>query len=174
MTTHEFTLTFDITAVAAAPDDCVEALGAHGCDAALIGIGRTGRIALRFSRVADSPWQAVTSALRDVRSALPGAALLEASPDFVGVTDIAEIVGRSRQNIRQLMLSCGASAPPPVHEGHPSIWHLAEVLAWLRDDKRYVIDDDLIAMAKTTRQLNLAVAQRGVDRSVQDELAAFV
>jgi predicted DNA-binding transcriptional regulator AlpA len=174
VTTYEFTLTFDIIAVSAAPDDCVEALGAHGCDDALVGIGRTGRIALRFSRAADSPWQAVTSALRDVRSALPGAALLEASPDFVGVTEVAQIVGRSRQNIRQLMLSCGASAPPPVHEGQPSIWHLADVLTWLRDSKRYVIDDDLIAMARTNMQLNLAVAQRAADPSAQDAIAALV
>ena len=173
MTTHEFTLTFDITAVAAATDDCVEA-PSRGCDDALVGIGRTGRIALRFSRVADSPWQAVTSALRDVRSALPGAALLEASPDFVGVTEVAVIVGRSRQNIRQLMLSCGPSAPPPVHEGQPSIWHLADVLAWLRDSKRYAIADDLIAMAKTNMQLNLAVAQRAADPSAQDVIAALV
>ena len=174
MIPYEFTLTFDITAVDAAPDDCVEALGAHGCDDALVGIGRTGRIALRFSRTADSPWQAVTSALRNVHAALPGAALLEASPDFVGVTEIAEIVGRSRQNIRQLMVSCGASAPPPVHEGQPSIWHLADVLTWLRDSKRYVIDDDLIAMAKTNMQLNLAVAQRAADPSAQDVIAALV
>jgi hypothetical protein len=140
----------------------------------MVGIGKTGRMALRFSRVADSPWQAATTALRDARAALPGAVLLEASPDFVGVTDIAEIVGRSRQNIRQLMLSCGASAPAPVHEGQLSIWHLADVLTWLRDAKRYRIDDDLIAMTKTTMQLNLAVAERRMDPSVQDEIAALV
>ena len=98
-------------------------------------------------------------------------------PDTIGptmVTEVAQIVGCSRQNIRQLMLTCGASAPPPVHEGQPSIWHLADVLTWLRDIKHYEIDDDLMAMTKATMQLNLAVAQRGVDHSVQNEIAALV
>jgi hypothetical protein len=38
----------------------------------------------------------------------PGAELVEASPDFVGLTDVADLVGCSRQNIRKLMLTHSA------------------------------------------------------------------
>jgi len=68
----------------------------------------------------------------DVRSAVPSARLIEVAPDLVGLTDVAEIVGVSRQNICKLMLAHPGSFPAPVHEGSASIWHLADVLAWLQ------------------------------------------
>ncbi len=60
---------------------------------------------------------------------MPSATLIEAAPDLVGLTDIADIVGMSRQNMRKLMLAHPASFPPPVHEGASSLWRLWEVLA---------------------------------------------
>jgi hypothetical protein len=87
---------------------------------------------------------------------------------------VFEKLSPEKRRASLLMLSCGASAPPPVHEGQPSIWHLADVLTWLRDSKRYMIDDDLFAMAKTNMQLNLAVAKRAADPSAQDAIAALV
>jgi hypothetical protein len=40
----------------------------------------------------------------DVRAALPEAILIEAAPDYVGLSDVADSVGVTRQNLRKLML----------------------------------------------------------------------
>ncbi len=80
------------------PDVLVERLGEAGCDDALVGIGQPGRLALEFTREADSAEPAVRSALADVKHAIPSARLIEAAPDFVGLTDVAEVAGVSRQN----------------------------------------------------------------------------
>src|SRR5690348_6260120 len=102
MTDYEFTLKFTLPDSATDTDQCVEALAAAGCDDALVGVGQSGRIALNFTRTAKSAFEAVSTALRDVRKAIPEAVLVEASPDFVGLTDVAEIAGFTRQNMRKL------------------------------------------------------------------------
>lgn len=115
-------------------DAWVERLGEAGCDDAMVGIGQPGRLALEFTREAESADAAMYSALADVRRAAPSAKLIEAAPDWVGLTEVAEIVNVSRQNIRKLMLSHPDSFPTPVHQGGTSIWHLADVLACCRSD----------------------------------------
>jgi predicted DNA-binding transcriptional regulator AlpA len=60
----------------------------------------------------------------DVRSAVPGAWLIEVAPDLVGLTDVADIVGVSRQNMRKLMQTHPGSFPVPVHQGNSSIWRM--------------------------------------------------
>jgi hypothetical protein len=86
-------------------DEIVERLGEAGCDDALVGIGQPGRLALEFTREAENAAAAVRSALAGVRMAVPSARLIEAAPDLVGLTDVAGIVGVSRQNMRKLMLA---------------------------------------------------------------------
>jgi hypothetical protein len=80
-------------------------------------LGQPGRIALNFCRQAKSAENALLSALADVKKALPDAILIEAAPDYVGLSDVADSVGVSRQNLRKLMLQHHASFPVPVHEG---------------------------------------------------------
>ena len=175
MKDFEFTLRFDTSACDESGEELAELLAAHGCDDATIGIGVPSRVALMFTRQADSMIEAVVSAVRDVRSALPGATLVEASPDFVGVTELADFVGRSRQNIRKLLVTCGRWGPTPVHEGSSSVWHLAPVLLWLRDEKSYHVEDDLLELATATMQFN-RVAQEvsiggPVDRKIRSALS---
>ncbi|MDA8383730.1 MAG: transcriptional regulator, partial [Betaproteobacteria bacterium] len=129
---YTFTLKYQLADDDRDPDALVERLGEAGCDDALVGIGQPGRIALEFTREADSADAAVRSALAAVRSAVPSARLIEVAPDLVGLTDVADIVGVSRQNMRKLMLTHPGSFPAPVHEGSASIWHLADVLTWLQ------------------------------------------
>ena len=105
----------------------------------MIGIGQPGRLALEFTREAENAEAAVRSALADVRIAIPSARLIEVAPDLVGLTDVAEIVGVSRQNMRKLMLAYPSSFPAPVHEGSASIWHLADVLTWLQAKGSYLL-----------------------------------
>ncbi|GGG55460.1 hypothetical protein GCM10011403_10680 [Pseudohongiella nitratireducens] len=87
-------------------------------------------LALEFSREAVSVEKAIHTALADVKNVTPSARLIEVSPDLVGLTDIADLVGVSRQAMRKLMLTHPETFPLPVHEGSASIWHLAEDHAW--------------------------------------------
>jgi hypothetical protein len=59
MMEFEFTLKFTLTTDSPGVDELVEHLGAAGCDDALVGIGQSGRIALEFTREADSAKQAI-------------------------------------------------------------------------------------------------------------------
>ena len=74
---YTFTLKYQLTEDDSDPDGLVERLGEAGCDDALVGIGQPGRLALEFTREADSADAAVRSALADVRSAVPSARLIE-------------------------------------------------------------------------------------------------
>ena len=133
----------------------VERLGAAGCDDALVGMGQPGRLALEFSREATSAEEAVRTALVDVKSAVPSARLIEASPDLVGLTDVADVIGVSRQAMRKLMLTHRGTFPMPVHEGSASIWHLAEVLDWLNMRGGYQIDTKILEVAKVMLEVNI-------------------
>ena len=57
-------------------DKALNALYKEGCDDALVGIGRTGYIALDFYREADSYLEAVASAKKDIAKAVPQAILV--------------------------------------------------------------------------------------------------
>ena len=174
MKQYEFTLKFVLPSPGADMDAFVERLGAAGCDDAAVGIGQRGRIALSFTRAADSAEKAVLGGISDVRRAIPEASLMEASPDLVGLTDVAELLHVSRQNVRKLILTADAVVPAPVHEGRPTIWRLAKVLQWLQEQKNHQVDEDLIALARTTMQVNLAVEQRDADGLSQGEILALL
>lgn len=75
MKQFSFTLTFDLPDPTDNPDRYVDALYEAGCSDASIGIGRDGRIGLNFTRVARTELEAVSSAIIDVKKAIPGARL---------------------------------------------------------------------------------------------------
>jgi len=171
---YTFTLKYQLADDDRDPDGLVERLGEAGCDDALVGIGQLGRLALEFTREADSADAAVRGALADVRRAAPSASLIEVAPDLVGLTDVADIVGVSRQNMRKLMLAHPGSFPTPVHEGSASIWHLADVLAWLQAKGSYSLAKDVLEVARAALQVNVAKEGRRLSRSASKELEALV
>lgn len=171
---YEFTLKFTLPANHPPVEDLVERLGEAGCDDALVGIGQANRIALEFTREADSAKSAIFSALATVKAAIPGAKLLEVTPDFVGLSDVAERVGVSRQNMRKLMLAHKNHFPVPVHEGSAALWHLAPVLAWLRERADYAIPASLLEVAHIAMQINLAKEANQIERNVHKELIELV
>ena len=171
---YTFTLKYQLTDADRDPDALVERLGEAGCDDALVGIGQPGRLALEFTREAADADEAVRSALADVRCAAPTARLIEVAPDLVGLTDVADIVGVSRQNMRKLMLAHPGSFPAPVHEGSASIWHLADVLAWLQAKGSYSLATDVLDVARVALQVNVAKEGRRLPRSASKELQALV
>ena len=174
MSEYEFTLTFTLPSPGVDIDDLVERLGAGGCEDAAIGVGVRGRVALRFAREAETAAKAVFSGIANVKTAIPDATLIEASPDLVGLTDVAGLLHVTRQNVRKLIVDCEALAPAPVHEGRPTIWHLAKVLGWLREEKNYPIEEGLAELAYTTMQINLAVGSKDTDRAAQREILALL
>jgi len=170
---YTFTLKYQLADDDDDQDALVERLGAVGCDDALVGIGQPGRLALAFTRDACDADAAVFSALADVRRAVPSATLIEAAPDLVGLTDVADIVGVSRQNMRKLMVS-HADFPAPVHTGSAAIWHLADVLQWLQAKGNYALDPALLEVARVTLQVNLAKEGRRLSGALADEIEALV
>jgi hypothetical protein len=52
--------------------------------------------------------------------------------------------------------------------------HHPDLLRWLREVKHYRIDDRLVDVAETTRQVNLAIAGKAADRRAQREILALL
>jgi predicted DNA-binding transcriptional regulator AlpA len=176
MREYEFTLKFKLQSSNIDPDIYVEQLYESGCDDAVIGTGKKGYIGLNFIRESSSAYEAIASAVRDVKKAIPEANLIEASPDFVGVTDIANLLGCTRQNIQKLISKNDSECPPAIYGGSHSIWHLANILEWLIENKKYSINEyeSLLEIAKTSMTLNLAKQSEMLDPNMQENFKTLV
>ena len=170
---YTFTLRYQLDEDGRDADSLVELLGESGCDDALVGIGQPSRVALEFTRQAPGAAEAVRSALADVRKALPEARLIEVAPDLVGLSDVAEIVGVSRQNMRKLMVTHPASFPAPVHEGSTALWHLADLLQWLQARGNYSVANELLDVATVALQVNLAKEKHRLSKSFAEDFEAL-
>ena len=95
MKEYDFTLKYRLGIPNEDAEKYLEALAESGCEDAIVGVGQSGRIALNFIREAETALDAISSALSDVQKAIPEAKLIEAAPDFVGVTDLADLFGFS-------------------------------------------------------------------------------
>jgi hypothetical protein len=143
--THAFTLV--LTGVSEVTDALEESLFESGCDDALLGY-RDGIVYLDFDREATSFREAVLSALADVARA--GFEVARVEPDeFVTAADIAQRSGRSRENIRQLLLGTrgpgGFPAPVACLKGRSPLWRWAEVAEWLKEKKDYRENSNLLS-----------------------------
>jgi len=157
---YEFKLVYKLPSSQANIDHVMQRLGAAHCTDALVGLGWMGHISLEFMREAGSARKALQSAMSDVKRALPEAVLIEASPDWVGLTDVADLMGVSRQNMRQMMHRHIDHFPVPVHVGSSAIWHLKEILDFLSN--RHL---------ETPRHMtDLAAETMWVNRNNQDQL----
>jgi hypothetical protein len=174
VTAYDFELSFALPPDDSDIDDLADRLFESGCDDATLGVGLMGHVALMFTRESGSARDAVLGALADVRRAIPDARLEEAGPDLVGLTDVADLLHVTRQNVRKLAFSGRSLPPTPVHEGRPTIWHLSTMLDWLQREKGYPVDDRLVELSWTTMQVNLAVSGRDADRHAQREILALL
>ncbi|MEO1446514.1 MAG: hypothetical protein AAFV46_09805, partial [Cyanobacteria bacterium J06635_11] len=92
-----------------------------------------------------------------------------------GFTDIAETVGCSRQNIRKLFLATSSSCPHPSYShGNPALWHLADVLLWLQQNKGYSIHPAFIDIATITKSLNTLINWRQLTPEQRQQAEAIV
>ncbi len=154
---YEFTVTFSLPNAGGDPERYLDALFEAGCDDALAGIGQAGLIALDFEREAADAVEAVRSAIADVRRAIPDAEIVEVSPDLVGMTDIARLLGCSRQNVRKYALST-TTFPKPLHAGDSLLlWHLVDIASWAEKSKKYHnrVGPRLLELAAVTCRMNL-------------------
>jgi predicted DNA-binding transcriptional regulator AlpA len=166
---YEFTLKFKVEPEKTSEDDIHVRLGEAGCTDALVGLGLPGYVGLEFIREAGSAEEAILSALADVKKALPGATFVEAGPDFVGLTDVADLLGMSRQNMRKLFISHAASFPPPVHGGASMVWHLAQVLEFLKT-RAYEFTPSVLEVATASMQVNIAKERTLLDARLDERL----
>ena len=138
-------------------NEYLDVLFENGCDDATISTGQLGMLSLSFTREAIDASVAVESAINDVKKAIPSAKLVEATPDIVNISEISSILGHSRQYTRKLFNSDTSSLPAPIHIGNPSIWHLSEVLDWLKSlgKQENKINENLFELSHITRQINI-------------------
>jgi len=164
MEKFDFELIFKLTDGKEDSSKYLDALFENGCDDATISTGQLGVISLSFTREANSASEAVHSAINDVQKAIPSAKLIEASPDIVSISDISSILGHSRQYTRKLFNSHASSLPTPIHIGNPSIWHLSEVLKWLKSTRKQEskINEKLIELSHITKQINIQRHSNGL------------
>lgn len=174
MNTYEFILKFTLPGASENGASYVDALGQSGCDDALIGIGNKGRVALDFSREADNALDALISAIRDVKNAIPHCQLIESCPDLVGLTDIAQIVGFTRQNLRKLSLNHRETFPSPIHDGKTSLWHLIDVLNWFEEERELTVSLKLKEIAHANRQLNISRESTKLDLSFLSKVSQYL
>lgn len=160
MNSYDFTLKFAIPQLDR--DELEDKLFEAGCDDALVGTGAAGRIALDFTREAITALNAVTSAIHDVKKAIPDARLIEVAPDLVGLTDIASVIGVSRQYARNLVFESDLY-PLPIHTGNPDLWHLSDVLNWLIEVNRFTAPSVLMEIATISKTINSSRTSMGID-----------
>ncbi|MEL6552885.1 MAG: DNA-binding protein [Cyanobacteria bacterium J06621_11] len=174
MKAYEFILTFSLKNPDEDPSRYEAALEENDCTDALLGIGRKGLISLDFSRESVSAYEAISSAIRAVEKSIPDAELIEMEPDFVGITDIAQLVNRSRQNIRKLVYADDSNCPDPIHGGNPALWHLCDILQWLRQEKAYEIDDEVIDVATSAKSINAMRAWSQIEPAARQQVEALI
>jgi predicted DNA-binding transcriptional regulator AlpA len=154
---YQFTLHFRLAHAVELNDADLDRLFEAGCDDANVGLGNPGHVALAFCRKADTASEALEIATSQVLSALPNAELTEAAPDLGGLSDVAELVEVSRQNLRKLMLNHPADFPAPTHAGSTLLWNMAEVLHWLEQRAGYSLAPGLLETTRATWTTNTAI-----------------
>jgi hypothetical protein len=170
MDSFTFTLNFTLPNREDNPEQYLDALYDAGCDDAAVGVGQYGMIGLDFSRSATSAENAIRSAVENVCAAIPGAVLVQAGPDLVGLTEMAVIFGFSRQNMRKYATGLSGATeafPPPAILGDPSLWHLAEIVAWLRLNTSVQPAVEVFEVAKAAARLNFEVEGKRVGKILE-------
>ena len=108
-------------------------------------------------------WDAFQGLLRHLAAAIPALRILRLDPDLVGISDIAERTGHSRQNVQQWVAGeRNAERPFPPPEGSAGrslVWQWADVNEWL---KPLGLDDQA---ARPTREESVFINATLIDRN---------
>ncbi|AUQ41254.1 MULTISPECIES: helix-turn-helix transcriptional regulator [Yersiniaceae] len=158
MALYNFTLT--LSGVTYETEGLEDALYENGCDDALIG-AYGNSVYIEFDREAESLDEAITSAIDNIETAGIGAIVESVDSALVGLSDIAEITGMSRQAITMLKDGTRGSGdfPCPVQriKGQSPLWDWANIADWLMKNGRLSEDSELVVNANTLSKWNLAL-----------------
>lgn len=175
MNEYDFVLRFQLLENNDQPERYLDTLYEAGCDDATIGVGLPGYIALDFCRVADSAEQALLSAIRDVKRAIPSAKLTEVTPDLLNISEIADLVSSKIHRVtRQAMRNYALGKLARINSRFPAaavtssspLWHVDEVVSWMADNEKVdkVRAQGLIELSRTARALNAKLQSRNQQR----------
>jgi predicted DNA-binding transcriptional regulator AlpA len=170
MDSFSFTLNFSLPGREDNPERYLDALFDAGCDDAAVGVGQYGMVGFDFTRAAASAEDAIRSAVENVRSAIPGAVLVQAGPDLLGLTEMAAIFGFSRQNMRKYATgqAGGPDAfPPPAVLGEPSLWHLAEIVVWFTLNTNVHSPEHVLEVSKAAAKVNFEIERKRLKRILE-------
>lgn len=108
------------------------------------------------------PLNALSGLLIRLAQRLPELRVLRLDPDLVGVPDIAERTGRSRQNVQQWVdgdrhAEAGAFPAPEGAAGRSLVWRWSDVYAWLHP--RGLVEEERIPSRTDTLLIDLFLMQ---------------
>lgn len=164
MNSYVFGLLYEVTS-AESMENFAESIFSQVGDDAMPGVADEGLIFVEFDRRCVSAMDAVNSAVSEIQNAIEDATFVNASHDYVGITDIANYLGKSRQYIRRLWEDHKSKGfPRPVHaQGKTPVWHLAQVLDYLVESEVLVRDK-----IKILHETAIATMQKNVERQIDD------
>jgi predicted DNA-binding transcriptional regulator AlpA len=130
-TEYEFVLVVDGVSI---EDDEAVAVLADAFDAVLS--WNRGLYRLAVSGTGRDSYEAASRLVSRLTAALPGLRVVRLDPELVGISDIAQRIGHSRQNVQQWVNGeRNGSRPFPAPEGcagRSLVWRWADVNEWLR------------------------------------------
>lgn len=164
-----FNFTLTLSGVTRSTPGLEDALYRAHCDDALICFYGTA-VYLDFDRESDTLERAIVSAIGDIESApMLNARVESVDATLVGLSDIAELTGVSRQAISLLKEGARGSGqfPGPIQrvKGNSPLWRWQTVVEWLVDEGRLSEESPLVAHARTLDSLNLALQLRASKES---------
>jgi len=159
MNEYTFELMFKLSS-GEAPEQYLDALYEAGCDDALASTGLTGYLGLAFVREAKTAKNAIVTAIKSIKQAIPHAQLERAAPDLMNLSELAFQFQFTKQNMRKYArgetTSVPKDFPAPVISGKTSYWHAAEVAHWLSAQGVAEIDKNTMEALVTLWSLNQA------------------
>ncbi|WP_275076418.1 helix-turn-helix transcriptional regulator [Providencia rettgeri] len=168
MAQHTFTLT--LSGVTVDTVGLEDALFAAGCDDALVCYyGKS--VYLEFDREASSLDAAIEAAIADIESAEIPMQVASVDSTLVGLSDIAELAGLTRQAVALLKDGTRGKGnfPAPVQRlsGNSPLWDWARIATWLKDNNRLGHAPELCEKARTLCKWNL-VLQNCANENVEE------
>lgn len=171
MNYYNFSLIFDFDQEID-PEIYLDSLYEAGCGDAIVGIAEKGSITLDFIRQSNSAYQAVYSAIQQVKSVIPSAILIQVAPDLVDVLELSEIFECTKQNIQKYVNQ--DNFPKPFFKGYQTIWHLDEVLEWFKLKNQEKVDVKLLEIAQLTRNINLTLETKKANDKILKQAQELV
>lgn len=167
MALYNFTLT--LSGVNSHTPGLEDALHRAGCTDALVCFYGTA-VYLEFDRESDSLEQAILSAIDNIESASALNIRVESvDATLVGLSDIAELTGLSRQAVALLKDGARGSGkfPGPVQRitGNSPLWRWKTIVSWLVAEARVAADSPMVEQAEVLDSLNLALQLRSSRQS---------